>query len=357
MRFLASLLLGLASLLTDVRALVVEEAVYTNATSTNSSTGAIEARGASCFPAIGFVPPKGRAPSTPSYRWWCSRESEYAFLGFSYSVDSCPSQTQMQHDFATMRTQYRARYVRVYGACENNNAFYDRIVAAAYDAGIGVYALVWFGFDGSNKWQGRLDGLVKTATHNRLASYVIRSIAIGSEPLYDGAISASALTTAIQRTRAQVKWLGIEVTTSEMAYKLAAAPNVVSAADHIELNLLPFFAQTATYGNSTAAHQQVLRELGQMRDATHGAKKLFVTQTGWPSNQAVWRANSPHADASVHSEQKYFDMLDGQCWAFKAFPRGGAGWFAHVWDDDSLPGWGIVKGGRPKIVFKAKTAC
>ena len=38
----------------------------------------IDARAASCFPAIGFTPPKGRAPTIPAYKWWCSRQSEYA---------------------------------------------------------------------------------------------------------------------------------------------------------------------------------------------------------------------------------------------------------------------------------------
>ncbi|EJD34978.1 glycoside hydrolase [Auricularia subglabra TFB-10046 SS5] len=313
----------------------------------------------SCFPALGFNPPKGRAPSVPSYRWWCSRDSDYAFLGFSYSVDSCPSRSQMAKDFKAMRSQYKARYVRIYSACNKNSAFYDQVVAAAYEAGIGVYALVWFGFNGPNdkRWEKQLNGLVNTLNHNRLASYVIRSIAIGSEPLFDNAIAPSKLTALIKSVSAKVKWLGVEVTTSDMAYQFAQHNDVLSAADHVQMNVLPFFAQSATYGNSTQAKAQVLRELRQMQAQTRSRKKIIMTQTGWPSNTAVWKANSRTAEASLHSEQKYYDMLDGQCWTFKTFPRGGVGWFAQIWEDNTLPGWGIVKNGKPKIVFKPKTHC
>lgn len=72
---------------------------------------------------------------------------------------------------------------------------------------------------------------------------------------------------------------------------------------------------------------------------------------------AVWKANAASADASLHSEQKYYDMLDGQCWTFKTFPHGGVGWFAQIWEDNTLPGWGIVKNGIPKFVFKPKLSC
>jgi len=62
------------------------------------------------------------------------------------SVSGCPSKASMTASFKQMRSQYQARYVRIYGACESNHAFYDQIVAAAYEAGVGVYALIWFGY-------------------------------------------------------------------------------------------------------------------------------------------------------------------------------------------------------------------
>lgn len=121
----------------------------------------------------------------------------------------------MAKDFSSMRSLFKARYVRIYSVCEGNNQFYDDVVAAAYQSGIGVYAMVWFGcafhalcmrawltirsrsFNGPQdlSWEGRLNGLINTITvrrivllcqadsraapqHNRLASYVIRSVTV-----------------------------------------------------------------------------------------------------------------------------------------------------------------------------------
>lgn len=41
----------------------------------------------SCFPAIGFTMPASIPDSLTD--WWCSPDTEYAFLGFSYDVTSC----------------------------------------------------------------------------------------------------------------------------------------------------------------------------------------------------------------------------------------------------------------------------
>jgi hypothetical protein len=50
----------------------------------------------------------------------------------------------------------------------------DNVVEAASEAEIGVYALIWFGFDGDNKWIGRRNNLIDTVKKNPKAPYVIR---------------------------------------------------------------------------------------------------------------------------------------------------------------------------------------
>jgi hypothetical protein len=40
-------------------------------------------------------------------------------------------------------------------------------------------------FDGDDSWKGRRDILLNVIQNNALAPYVIRSIDVGSEPLYD----------------------------------------------------------------------------------------------------------------------------------------------------------------------------
>jgi hypothetical protein len=114
----------------------------------------------SCFPALDFVMPSD--PPANLDNWWCNPTDEYAFLGFSFEVTACelivafvyrlrsstnvcfPGQnkSRLQKEFADIRKNFNSRYVRLYGACDNDG-FYDAVVDAAWDNGLGVHALVW----------------------------------------------------------------------------------------------------------------------------------------------------------------------------------------------------------------------
>lgn len=48
--------------------------------------------------------------------------------------------------FKRMR-QLNGRYVRLYSSCDNPG-FNDDVIAASFEAHIGIYALVWFGYVG-----------------------------------------------------------------------------------------------------------------------------------------------------------------------------------------------------------------
>lgn len=120
---------------------------------------------------------------------------------------------------------------------------------------------------------------------------------------------------------------------------------------------LPFFANDAsTVPNSWGGIQY---DINWFLDRTASKKKIFFSQTGWPSNDSVWKANSPNTQASLDYEKQYFALLDSKCSYFKTLPVGGLGWFAHVWNDDGVPGWGIVEGqnGNLKFPFSAQTSC
>lgn len=81
------------------------------------------------------------------------------------------------------------------------------------------------------------------------------------------------------------------------------------------------------------------------------AGKRSSESRGWPSNTDVWPANSPNAVATLEQEQDYYNLLDAQCAWFKAQ---GVGWFAHIFDDSTLPGWGLLTGdGQDKLTFCA----
>lgn len=56
--------------------------------------------------------------------------------------------------------------------------------------------------------------------------------------------------------------------------------------------------------------------------------------------------------------QRYYQLLDDHCPDLKAKPKGGVGWFAHIYSDSQEPGYGIYnENGQLKFPFKPRTAC
>lgn len=112
----------------------------------------------------------------------------------------------------------------------------DNIVTAAWEAGLGVHALIWvhsslfqyrpasdsvscfqFGFDGTDEWIGRRDSLLATLHSNPRAKFVTRLLQFGSEPLYDWVLDPDALAAQVVAAKRNLSDLGIPVTISEMA--------------------------------------------------------------------------------------------------------------------------------------------
>jgi hypothetical protein len=109
------------------------------------------------FPDLGFKMP-ATVPSSLD-GWWANQSTEYAFMGFSYEITACESHSrysndhysigsagqspaELKKDFGNIRTKYKGRYIRLYGACDKKG-YYNDIVTAAWDAGLGVHALIW----------------------------------------------------------------------------------------------------------------------------------------------------------------------------------------------------------------------
>ncbi|SGZ32671.1 BQ5605_C040g11900 [Microbotryum silenes-dioicae] len=65
--------------------------------------------------------------------------------------------------------------------------------------------------------------------------------------------------------------------------------------------------------------------------------------------------NTPTAVSSISSQASYYALLDSKCSWFNA--NGGIGWFAHIYSDDSLPGWGLLNNGNLKFPFAPKSSC
>ncbi|KAF8622756.1 hypothetical protein AX15_006846 [Amanita polypyramis BW_CC] len=311
-----------------------------------------------CFPAIGFNMPLVMPSDDELEGWWCSTTTEYAFLGFSYEVSACQGLDQLTREFKDMRNHFNSRYVRLYGACDREG-FYNDIVEAAYEAGIGVHALIWFGYDGGNAWKRRRDTLLGTLHTNPKAKLVTRVVQFGSEPLFDNVISPEELTGQVDAAKGNLSSLGIPVTVSELAYgyqERGGAQDVLDALDLINIHMLPFFSAQASIANRS--WPLVLKDLQWFIDHGNG-KKMFFDENGWPSaTSAGVQPNSANAVANVQNEHDYFALLDGHCEDLKQVVGGGVGWFAHIYSDNQEPGYGIYDySGQLKFSFKPRISC
>jgi hypothetical protein len=131
----------------------------------------------------------------------------------------------------------------------------DDVIEAAWQAGIGVHALIWvinnllqlasffaslrfqFGWDDPNIWKTRRDTLLGTLHSNRRAKYVTRVVQFGSEPLYDYALDPRELASQVRQAKANLSSLEIPVTISEMVYgyQVVCGYTLICAVIFIEL--------------------------------------------------------------------------------------------------------------------------
>ncbi|KAI0779767.1 glycoside hydrolase superfamily, partial [Fomes fomentarius] len=295
---------------------------------------------------------------TDTTGWWCDPSTEYAFLGFSYEVTACQSKAQLHKEFADIRNHFHGRYVRLYGFCDNEG-FYDDIVDAAWDNGLGVHALIWFGFDGSDIWKTRRETLLAALHANPKAKFVTRVLQFGSEPLFDNVLPHAMLAQQVLAAKENLSSLHIPVTVSELAYgyqERGGAQDVLDAIDSINIHMLPFFSQQAS--TSDNAWPLVQNDLQWFIDHGNG-KKMYFDENGWPSvTSPSVQPNSPDAVADIPNEQEYYILLDQHCEDLKAVVGGGVGWFAHIYSDNQEPGYGIYNSkGQMKIAFAPRTEC
>ncbi|KXN82928.1 hypothetical protein AN958_02011 [Leucoagaricus sp. SymC.cos] len=325
---------------------------------------------ADCFPALGFKMPSKLPPESRFSSWWCDPATEYAFMGFSYEVTACQSRKQLISEFKDARDHFNSRYIRLYGACDRNG-FYDDIVDAAWEAGLGVHALIWFGFNLDDIWIGRRDVLLNALHTNPKAKWITRVLQFGSEPLFDNVLPHDQLAEQVLLAKQNLSSLHIPVTVSELAFgyqERGGAQDVLDAIDSINIHMLPFFSQQASTANN--AWPLVLGDLQFFIDNGNG-KKGYIAVTvlikcistlffiRWPSvTSPSVQPNNPDAVADVQNEQDYFELLDSHCNDLKEVVGGGVGWFAHIYSENQEPGYGIYdKNGTLKFPFSPRTSC
>ncbi|KNZ73371.1 hypothetical protein J132_07669 [Termitomyces sp. J132] len=303
------------------------------------------------------------AVPTSLTNWWCDTSTEYGFVGFSYEVTACQSLEKLRRQFLDVRQRFNGRYVRLYGFCDRIG-FYDDVVDAAWGAGIGVQALIWFGFDGGDEWKGRRDTLFAALHANPKAKFVTRVLQFGSEPLFDWVLDPYSLIDQVKVAKANLSSLHIPVTVSDMAYSFRdlhagdGGPQVLQAIDMFDAHMLPFFSTLASTANKSWPIVQ--SDLDYFISQGEGVKKIWFSENGWPSVTSPGvQPNSPSAVANVQNEKDYYKVLDSHCPELKAVPGGGVGWFAHIYSDAQEPGYGIYDKSEAnlKFPFAPKTSC
>lgn len=140
--------------------------------------------GSGCFPAVGYKMPASVPASLNG--WWCPHNQEYGFVGFSYAIDACgialPGQiVRLDLNEVQVRIPRPCSAIsKTFGTPSTADTFdftvpaivqtssewimnrrnpvqiltmpcygSDDIVNAAWQAGLGVHALIWVCFDGS----------------------------------------------------------------------------------------------------------------------------------------------------------------------------------------------------------------
>lgn len=160
----------------------------------------------------------------------------------------------------------------------NENVHSDDVVDAAWNNNLGVHALIWFGFDGTDEWIGRRDTLYAALHANPKAKFVTRVLQFGSEPLFDNVLPHDQLAKQVMLAKQNLSSLHIPVTVSELAYgyqERGGAQDVLDAIDSINIHMLPFFSQQA----STAKASWPLVQTDLNWFIQHGnGKKMYLDE-------------------------------------------------------------------------------
>jgi len=118
-----------------------------------------------------------------------------------------------------------------------------------------------------------------------------------------------------------------------------------------------FFSADASIANKS--WPLVLQDINWFR-ANDQKRKIYLDENGWPSgtSQGI-EPSTPSAVANIQNEHDYFILLEEKCPYFKKASGGlGIGWFAHLYVDIAVEGFGIYGlDGNLKFPFQPRTSC
>jgi len=252
-------------------------------------------------------------------------------VGANLPDGSCKSQSDWENDFRTMQglTGYFSS-ARLYAASDCNT------LANAVPAAIATNTQLLVGL-----WteDGDHYNAEKAALQSAIEQYGsdwIVSVSVGSEDLYRGDTTASALAQQIYDVRGMLSSLGapnVQVghVDTWTAWVNGANTDVITACDFVGTDGYPYYQDTSI----DDAYNTFWESVQNVRDTVNNVKPgtwVWITETGWPLSGDTMGSATP----SQSNAQQYWSQV-----ACSAFEQAHTFWYT-LSDSNSSPSFGVV---------------
>ncbi|EME45823.1 glycoside hydrolase family 17 protein [Dothistroma septosporum NZE10] len=230
-------------------------------------------------------------------------------VGATNPDGSCKTQDQWTTAFNKLKgLPQNIQSVRVYASSDCNTL--ANAVPAALSTGTKILVGVWT--EDSAHYTAEKNAL--EAAINEHGSDWILAVSVGSEDLYRGDTTASALATQIYDVRGMVHQWAPDVEVGHVdtwtAWVDSANDEVITACDFVGFDGYPYWQDVSiddAYSVFFEAYQNTLDHVNSVKSGTW----VWITETGWPSSGATQGA----AVASVKNAQKFWRSV--ACQLFK----------------------------------------
>jgi glucan 1,3-beta-glucosidase len=174
---------------------------------------------------------------------------------------------QLERDLRLLATRFRC--VRLYSV----GSGLDQVPAVARELGLRVLLGLWIGADSQLNQREIKHGLAVAARN----ADVIDAVIVGNEVLLRRELTAEQLGRLIREVNSAT---GLPVTYADVWDFWKKNPELAADVDFLTIHLLPYWDDKPTGIDAALAHTASI--YGEAR-ATFPAKRVFIGETGWPS--------------------------------------------------------------------------
>ncbi len=249
---------------------------------------------------------------------------------------ACKTQADWEIDFKTMRTLPGGfTSMRVYASSDCNTL--ANAVPAAIAQGGSILVGVWT--EDAAHYDAEKQALLHAVQTYGFGWLV--AVSVGSEDLYRGDTSASALAQQIYDVRGMLSTVSGYSTSVQVghvdtwtAWVNGANTAVIQACDFVGTDGYPYFQNTQANGIS-AANSLFWDSVNNVRNVVNSVKPgtwVWMTETGWPTSGPTENQAVP----SVANAQSYWSAV-----ACAAFNSGHVFWYS-LQDYNASPSFGVV---------------